>query len=78
MEFHFSKQSVKFLKKQDLNNRSRILKAIYSLPVGDVKKLKGRSGYRLRVGDYRIIFDKDGNILYIERIENRGQVYKEG
>lgn len=30
------------------------------------------------VGDYRIIFDKDGYILYIERIDNRGQVYKEG
>lgn len=41
-------------------------------------KLQGKSGYRLRVGNFRIIFDKNGNILYISRIENRGQVYKEG
>lgn len=26
---------------------------------GDVKKLAGRDGYRLRVGDYRVIFDED-------------------
>ena len=27
---------------------------------GDVKRLSGRDGYRLRVGDYRVIFDDDG------------------
>lgn len=26
---------------------------------GDVKQLKGRSGYRLRAGRYRVIFDED-------------------
>lgn len=26
---------------------------------GDVKALRGTAGYRLRVGDYRIIFDED-------------------
>lgn len=26
---------------------------------GDVKRLQGRDGYRLRVGSYRIIFDED-------------------
>ena len=26
---------------------------------GDVKRLQGRDGYRLRVGAYRIIFDED-------------------
>ena len=27
--------------------------------VGDVKKLKGREGYRLRIGQYRVLFDED-------------------
>ena len=27
--------------------------------LGDVKTLKGAEGYRLRVGDYRVIFDED-------------------
>lgn len=26
---------------------------------GDVKQLRGRDGYRLRVGRYRVIFDED-------------------
>ena len=27
--------------------------------LGDVKPLRGRSGYRLRIGSYRVIFDED-------------------
>lgn len=73
----YSKQAIKFLKKQDTTTKKRIVSAIEALPSGDVKKLQGMtSSYRLRVGDFRIIFDKDGNIIYIEKIENRGQVYK--
>ena len=26
---------------------------------GDVKRLQGREGYRLRIGNYRVIFDGD-------------------
>ncbi len=50
--------------------------AINKLPNGDVKKLQGRTGYRLRVGNFRIIFSFSENILYIEEIDNRGQIYK--
>jgi mRNA interferase RelE/StbE len=28
--------------------------------IGDVKPLSGRPGYRMRVGDYRVIFGEDG------------------
>ena len=72
----YSKQAVKFLKKQDVSTRKRIVNAIEMLPSGDVKKLQGTEGYRLRVGDYRVIFDHNGDIISIEKIENRGQVYK--
>ena len=27
---------------------------------GDVKRLKGIAGFRLRIGEYRVIFDEDG------------------
>lgn len=77
MEIQYSKQAEKFLKRQDKTTRDRIRNAIHNLPYGDVKKLQGRNSYRLRVGNYRIIFDKNGNILHIERIDNRGQIYKE-
>lgn len=77
MQINYSKQAIKFLKKQERTLQQRILKAINSLPTGDVKKLQGTSSkYRLRVGDIRVIFDKQGNILYIERINNRGEIYK--
>ena len=72
----YSKQSIKFLSKQDKTTRIRIVEAINKLPQGDVKKLQGQENYRLRVGDYRNIFNKNGEILYIEKIDNRGQVYK--
>lgn len=76
MDIQYSKQAIKFLKKQDKPTRKRIVSAINLLPAGDVKLLQGRNGYRLRVGDYRVIFDIHGNILYIEKIGNRGQIYK--
>lgn len=76
MEIQYSKQAIKFLKKQPVSVSQRIRNAIHALPSGDVKKLKNRNGYRLRVGTYRVIFDRDGNVLMIEKIDNRGQVYK--
>jgi len=30
---------------------------------GDVKALRGRDGYRLRVGSYRLIFDEDATTI---------------
>lgn len=27
--------------------------------VGDVKRLQGRAGYRMRIGRYRVLFDED-------------------
>lgn len=77
MEITYSKQAIKFLKKQSITIRKRIVNAINNLPQGDIKKYQGTiSKYRLRVGDYRVIFDKQGNILYIEKIGARGDVYK--
>ena len=76
MIINYSKQAIKFLSKQDKPTRIRIVEAINQLPQGDVKKLQGQKSYRLRVGDYRVIFDKNGDILYIEKIDNRGQIYK--
>lgn len=76
MEIKYSKQATKFLAKQSKINSDRITKAINNLPLGDVKKLQNSAYYRLRVGDYRVIFDKDFNIIYVLKIDNRGQIYK--
>jgi mRNA interferase RelE/StbE len=44
----------------------------------NVKKLTGRPGYRLRVGDWRVIYELDDGlrILAVERIAPRGEVYQ--
>jgi mRNA interferase RelE/StbE len=42
------------------------------------KKLKGRSGYRIRVGDYRIIYEIEDNILRVIVIDlgHRKDIYR--
>lgn len=72
----YSKQVRKFLEKQEQRVRQRIETAIQALPAGDVKKLQGRPYYRLRVGDFRVIFDREGAVILVVKIDNRGQVYK--
>jgi len=76
LQICYSKQALKFLAKQEDAVRSRIRRAIESLPSGDVKKLVGQVYYRLRVGDFRVLFTRDGHIIEVAKIDNRGQVYK--
>lgn len=74
----YEKKSLKYLKKLDRNAQLRILKAINELPFGDVKKLQGSTkNYRLRVGNFRIIFSRDEEqlIILIIEIGPRGQIY---
>ncbi len=42
------------------------------------KKLKGRAGYRVRIGDYRIIYNINDNILtvFVLSVGNRRDVYE--
>lgn len=76
MQFVYSKQAVKFLMKQPKFVRKRIVTAIEGLPRGDVRKLEGTDNYRLRVGDYRVIFSRTGEVVDVIKIGNRGQVYR--
>ncbi len=72
-------KALKFIEKQDKLQRIRIYKAIYNLPNGNVKKMVGcKETYRLRIGDYRIIYELNQNqfIILITKATNRGQAYK--
>ena len=69
---------------EDINEPyySNIKKAIYALadnprPQG-YKKLKGRDGYRIRVADYRIIYEVFDNILLVDVIDlgHRKDIYE--
>lgn len=73
------KKAKKFIDKLQQNEKIRVVKAIKMLPNGeDIKKLKGHSDlYRLRVGDYRIIYTVDNGELIVCVIDagNRGEIY---
>jgi mRNA-degrading endonuclease RelE of RelBE toxin-antitoxin system len=72
----YSKQAAKAISRMDTAAKQRIKAAIEKLPAGDVKKLSGYSyAYRLRVGDWRILFDMSDDIK-INDILPRGDAYK--
>jgi mRNA interferase RelE/StbE len=59
--------------------RAQILRKIERLELGlhgNIKHLHDvEAAYRLRVGDYRILFDVEGGVIVIRRIGNRKDVY---
>ena len=76
-QISYSKKAIKFLKRQDVPSQKRLITAISRLPLeGDIKKLQGTGGCRLRVGNFRVLFNVDGIIIDIIDIGNRGQIYK--
>lgn len=77
MEIKITKSAVKDIKRLDAQTRNRILKGINKLPDGDVKRLQGYSNYyRLRVGDFRVIYIWEDNIITIAAVLPRGEAYK--
>ena len=75
------KKAIQALEKINDPDYSKIKSAIYSLaddprPHG-YKKLKGREGYRIRVGNYRVIYEIFDDLLIVEviNIGNRKDIY---
>lgn len=75
------KLAEKFIVRLPKTDQERVLKAIYKLPEGsDIKKLQGKKSKglcRLRIGDYRVIYQINDNELVICVVDagNRGQIY---
>ncbi len=42
---------------------------------GDVKRLKGRRGSRLRIGDWRVIFYEEGGLIVVVAVGHRREIY---
>jgi mRNA interferase RelE/StbE len=74
-------EAIKRLKKIPDPDRRRLLGAIHALysgPSGDIKPLKGRKEWRMRVGAWRVVMqiDEKAKIIDILSIGPRGDVYK--
>lgn len=78
------KQAEKKLRDLRATERERIADKIYMLSLNpddlrlDIKKLTGEPFYRLRVGDWRVIYDRQDKIkiISIQKIKPRGDAYK--
>lgn len=79
MQVRYTQSALRALKKS--NTRDLIEAKIDEMskrPLAEnvnVKRLRGRPEYRLRVQDWRVIFAVDGTILEIRQIKPRGEAY---
>ncbi len=76
----WTQRALKDLRRLDSTTRTRVLQAVSRLAgadLGDVKKLQGLPGYRLRVGEVRVFFDRDSGlrVLAVTAVRNRGEAY---
>lgn len=78
------RQAAKKLQSLSRTERIRIAEKLQVLSLNpdsneiDTKKLEGEPYFRLRIGDWRIIYDKQDElkIIAIEKIKPRGDAYK--
>ena len=78
-DLRFESRALKDLRRLDMRISKRIVDRIEIMAEdlrGDVKKLTDHSPqYRLRIGDYRVLFDIEDGTIVIQRIRNRREVY---
>lgn len=77
----YSKSALQTLRRMPANTATNIRNKVDQYArdptslANNVKRLTGRTGWRLRVGDWRVIFDDDGVVLAILAIGPRGGIY---
>jgi mRNA interferase RelE/StbE len=83
LSIEYSRDAVKALARMPRSTRELVKSKVEALaqdPFGaaNVKKLAGQGGYRLRVGDWRVIYDVDAGLLVVRvlKIGPRGGVYE--
>jgi mRNA interferase RelE/StbE len=80
-EIIFSENALTQLKKLEHSIQERIIKSLERIrirPEAYVTKLVGDPGYRLRVGDYRVIMDidKERLLILVITIGHRKNIYQ--
>lgn len=79
----FTRRALKDLRSLPKEDRERAMDRISAFageptsPQHDVIHLVGQSkGYRLRVGDWRVVFNVDNEVIEVLRIGHRREVYR--
>jgi mRNA interferase RelE/StbE len=79
----FTKSALKFLRKMPRNEEKRIRTKLAQLSKDpyarnvNVTKLQNRPGFRLRVGDWRVIYDviDEELVILVLKVGSRGGIY---
>ncbi len=80
----FTKQAYKTIRKLPQEVVKRMRRKIDQIAAdpyanhGNVTKLQNRPGYRLRIGDWRVIYDirEDELIILVLKVGSRGDIYR--
>jgi len=83
MEIRFAKNIIKDIKKLDSKVQTRIMKKLLwfarqndPLNFADFLTDSEIGRYRFRIGDYRVIFDFENDIIKINLVGHRRDIYK--
>lgn len=82
MKLQLTSKAQKELDRIDDKTALRISQKIYQLEVNpyglDSQKLAGEKGYRIRIGDYRVVYivNKESQSITIVKIRHRREVYR--
>jgi mRNA interferase RelE/StbE len=80
----YRRQARNYLARLPLKTKTAIVNKLHEIaadpddPSLDIDVLKGREGFRLRVGQYRILYTRQEDQLIIEvvKVRPRGDIYK--
>jgi len=79
-KIEWKEHSLQDLEKLEGSIIRRILKKVDELSENpfskDIKRLKGRNDFRLRVGDYRVIFEIEKDTIIILKVGHRKNIYE--
>lgn len=79
----FDNRAYKELEALGKSDAERVLKALRRLAIdplkaANVKALRGEEGYRLRVGDYRVLYKLNAGelLVFVVKVGHRREVYR--
>ncbi|QPC43994.1 type II toxin-antitoxin system RelE/ParE family toxin [Kaustia mangrovi] len=83
MKITYSKDAVRYLNRMPANRKRQIIAKMDQYAAdpaalaNNVKPLKGGLGYRLRVGNYRVIFTVSEDTVRVLEVGPRGSIYED-
>jgi mRNA interferase RelE/StbE len=80
----YRRRARNYLARLPLKTKTAIVKKLHALCLSpdsttlDIDALKGGEGFRLRLGQYRVIYTRDDDYFIIEvvKVRTRGDIYK--